>query len=72
MVTVSILIPAYKSRHLAKDRGRRSGFLGDVVTYLNASESAPIVAVAGDSRVRYFRHGLLDARRNAQAFLNKA
>lgn len=33
---------------------------------------APIVAVAGDSRVRYFRHGLLDARRNAQAFLNKA
>lgn len=33
---------------------------------------APIVAAAGDSRVRYYHHGLLDARRNAQAFLNKA
>ncbi|TXC88167.1 glycosyltransferase family 2 protein [Paraburkholderia azotifigens] len=77
MATVSILIPARRADYLGRAliSAQRETF--EDIEILVGDDTpdallAPIAAAAGDSRVRYFRHRLLDARRNAQAFLNKA
>lgn len=77
MATVSILIPAYKSRFLRRALVSAQGQTFDDVEILVGDDTPDaaleqIVRSCSDPRIQYFHHGFQKGTRNSQALLQRA